>query len=53
MTAFAYNNSVHLNINCAFNELFKNYVADFANESENKFIKKNIFDYWKSRVIAK
>ena len=45
MTAFAYNNNVHLNIDRALNELFKNYVADFANESENKLIKKDIFDY--------
>ena len=44
MTAFAYNNNnIHLNINCAFNELFKNYVANFANKSENKFIKEKIF----------
>ena len=43
MTAFAYNNNVHSNIDCAFNELFKNYVANFANESENKFIKKKTF----------
>ena len=26
-----------------FNELFKNYVADFAKESENRFIKKKTF----------
>ena len=43
MTAFAYNNNVHLNIDRAFNELFKNYVANFANEFENKLIKKKIF----------
>ena len=43
MTMFAYNNSVHLNIDRAFNELFKNYVADFANEFENRFIKKKTF----------
>ena len=43
MTAFAYNNNVHLNIDRAFNEFFKNYVADFANEFENKFIKKKTF----------
>ena len=43
MTAFAYNNSVHLNIDRALNELFKNYVADFANESENRLIKKETF----------
>ena len=43
MIAFAYNNNVHLNINRTFNELFKSYVADFANESKNKFIKKKIF----------
>ena len=43
MTAFAYNNSVHSSIDRAFNELFKNYVADFANESESRFIKKKIF----------
>ena len=43
MTAFAYNNNVHLNIDRVFNELFKNYVADFANEFENKFIKKKTF----------
>ena len=43
MTAFAYNNNVHLNINCALNKLFKNYITDFANKSENKFIKKKTF----------
>ena len=43
MTAFAYNNSVHLNIDRVFNELFKSYVANFANEFENKFIKKKTF----------
>ena len=43
MTTFAYNNNVHLNINRAFNKLFKNYVIKFANESENKFIKKKTF----------
>ena len=43
MTTFAYNNNVHLNINRAFNELFKNYVAKFANESENRLIKKETF----------
>ena len=40
MTTFAYNNNVHLNIDRAFNELFKNYVANFANEFESKFIKR-------------
>ena len=39
MTTFAYNNNVHLNIDRAFNEFFKNYVANFINELENKFIK--------------
>ena len=43
MTTFAYNNNVHLNIDRALNELFKNYVTNFANESENKFIKKRHF----------
>ena len=43
MTTFAYNNNVHLNINRAFNEFLKNYIANFANKSENKFIKKKIF----------
>ena len=43
MTTFAYNNNVHLNIKRAFNELFKNYVADFANEFKNRFIKKKTF----------
>ena len=43
MTTFAYNNNVHLNIDCAFNEFLKNYVADFANEFKNKFIKKKTF----------
>ena len=43
MTTFAYNNNVHLNIDRAFNEFFKDYVADFANESESKFIKEKIF----------
>ena len=40
MTAFAYNNNVHLSIDRAFNKLFKNYVANFANEFESRFIKK-------------
>ena len=40
MTAFAYNNNVHSNIDRAFNKLLKNYIANFANESENKLIKK-------------
>ena len=44
ITAFVYNNSVHLNIDRALNKLFKNYIADFANEFENKLIK-NIFNY--------
>ena len=43
MTAFAYNNNVHLNIDRAFNELFKNYIANFANGLENKFIKRKTF----------
>ena len=43
MTAFAYNNNVHSSIDRAFNKFFKSYVADFANESENKFIKKKTF----------
>ena len=40
MTAFVYNNNVHSNIDRAFNKLFKNYVADFANEFENRLIKR-------------
>ena len=40
---FAYNNNVYLSIDCAFNELFRNYVADFANESESRFINKETF----------
>ena len=43
MTTFAYNNNVHLNIDRAFNEFFKNYIANFANKSENKHIKKKTF----------
>ena len=43
MTAFAYNNNVHSNIDRALNELFKNYVANFANKFENKFIKEKTF----------
>ena len=43
MTAFVYNNNVHSNTDRAFNEFFKNYVADFANEFENKFIKRKTF----------
>ena len=43
MTAFAYNNNVHLNIDRALNELFKNYVADFANEFKDRFIKEKTF----------
>ena len=43
MITFAYNNSVYFNINRALNELFKSYVTNFANESENKLIKKKIF----------
>ena len=34
---------MHSNINRAFNEFFKNYVANFANELKNKFIEKNHF----------
>ena len=40
MIAFVYNNSIYLNIDRALNELFKNYVVDFANEFESRFIKK-------------
>ena len=40
MTAFAYNNNVHSNIDRAFNELFKNHVTNFANEFKNKLIKR-------------
>ena len=43
MTAFAYNNNVHLNIDRTLNELFKSYVANFANELKNKLIKKETF----------
>ena len=43
MTTFAYNNSVYLNIDRAFNELFKTYVTDFANEFKNKLIKRKMF----------
>ena len=43
MIAFAYNNNVHLNIDRAFNEFFKDYVADFANEFKSKLIKKKTF----------
>ena len=43
MTTFAYNNSVHLSIDRALNELFQNYVANFANEFKNRFIKEKIF----------
>ena len=31
---------MHSNIDCEFDKLFKNYVADFINEFENRFIKK-------------
>ena len=34
---------MHSNIDRAFNELFKNYIANFANEFENRFIKKETF----------
>ena len=40
MITFAYNNNVHLNIDCLYSKLFKNYVTNFANEFKNKFIKK-------------
>ena len=43
ITTFAYNNNVHLNIDRVLNELFKIYVANFANEFKNKFIKKKHF----------
>ena len=43
MITFAYNNNVHLNIDRAFNEFFKNYVANFVNEFESKFIKRKTF----------
>ena len=39
MTTFAYNN-IYLNIDCMLKKLFKNYIVDFTNESENRFIKK-------------
>ena len=41
---FICNNSIHSSIDRALNELFKNYVADFAHEFENKSIKKILFD---------
>ena len=34
---------MHLNINRAFNAFLRNYDANFANEFENKFIKKKHF----------
>ena len=43
MTVFVYNNNVHLNIDRAFNKFFKNYVVNFANEFEDRFIKKKTF----------
>ena len=43
MSTFAYNNNIYLNIDRAFNELFKNYIINFTNEFENKFIKRKIF----------
>ena len=46
MTAFAYNDSMHSNINYALNKLFKNYITNFVNESEKQIHKeKNIFNY--------
>ena len=41
MAAFAYHNNVHLSIDRVFYILFKNYVVDFVNEFESRFIKKN------------
>ena len=43
MAAFAYNNNVHSSIDRAFNEFFKSYVANFANEPKNKLIKRKTF----------
>ena len=34
---------MHLNVNRALNEFFKNYIINVANEFENKFIKKKAF----------
>ena len=42
MIAFAYNNNVYLSINRVFNELFKDYVADFVNGFESRLIKRKI-----------
>ncbi len=43
MTAFAYNNSVHVSIEKTSHELLKKYIASFAETSENKALKKETF----------
>ncbi len=40
MTAFAYNNNVHVNIKKTSHEFLKKYTASFAKTSENKALNK-------------
>ena len=43
MTAFVYNNNEYLNSDRTFNELFENYIINFANEFINRLIKEKHF----------
>ncbi len=43
MTTFAYNNSVHANIEKTSHELLKRYTASFAETSENRTLKRETF----------
>ena len=43
MIMFAYNNSVHASIEKTSHELLKKYTASFAETSENKALKREIF----------
>ena len=42
IVAFAYNNSIYLNIKKTFYKLLTNYIVDFANISINKLLTKKI-----------
>ncbi len=43
MMTFAYNNSVHVNIEKTSHELLKRYIVNFAETSENRALKKETF----------
>ncbi len=43
MTAFAYNNSIHVNIKKTSHKLLKRYTASFEKTFENKILKRETF----------